>query len=158
MNAILNSWLAEVRTAQLSSTGSVTDFTVQNILSFSLSSEEAYKIDVNELNRFIEVSFREYALKLASASTELWFYSWHDEMSGTLRICAAPATRPEELPFSCCLDIRDSPTAVSESFLRSHYLDGIPHTDLETSSWQEGVADADDFILTVYVRRIPSRV
>ena len=113
----------------------------------------ARKIDIDELDEFLEAAFREYSLKLTKTSEPFWFYAWHDEMSGTLRICAAPANCPEELPFSCRLDVHSSPTSISKEFLESNYLDGIPSIELEESSWEDDDVD-EDILLTIYVRSI----
>lgn len=161
MRHTLKIWLAAVRTVRLVGAGVPGDFTSQNLFSFSLTSQQARRLSVDEVDAFLEAAFREYALQLASAPAALWFYSWHDEMSGTLELCAAPADRPEELPFSCDLDICKTPTAVSTAFLKSRYLEGIPWSDLEDSSWEEG-SDVEDeeapVVLTVFARRIPSRI
>jgi hypothetical protein len=157
MHATIRRWLTQVASASLVGQGESEELLTQNMLAFALSPDEARGLTADDLDRFLAAAFRQYAAKLASAPGPLWFYAWHDEMSGTLRICAAQVNRPEQLPFECGLNICDTSTPVTEGFLRSDYLDGIPRSELTESSWEEE-EEEEDFVLDVFARLLPSVV
>ncbi|MEM6791924.1 MAG: hypothetical protein AAF715_30675 [Myxococcota bacterium] len=155
MKAPTATWLTKVRYAPLRFEGEPGTIANENMLMFSMSSEEARQTTTHDLVGFLENSFREYALKAsAAAARSFWFYAWHDEMAGQLRISAAQAARAEELPFGCQLKITDKANRIAESLLRSDYLGGIPLSELTVSSWEEDDVGHDDFVLEVFARPI----
>ena len=112
---------------------------------------------VEDIDEFLLAAYRLYVLKLTDASKTMYFYAWYDQQAGQLRTSAALANRPEELPFRSRLDVVELPTLVSEKFLNSNYLDGIPFSEFEELSTEDIEEDVDDgFELTVFARRILS--
>jgi len=158
MKSIVSEWLARVRSASLLVEGDVEQLATANMIAFGISEDEVKSVGAGDLDSFLELAFREYALMLASAPGSFWFYAWHDEVSGTLQISATRALRPEELPFACRLNILDRPAPVTEAFVQSEYLAGIPKSELEESSWEDDEDGDGDFVLDVFVRLLPSSV
>lgn len=159
MHAILESWLGEIRRTELHHTGHAEELALKNLIAFSSSTEEAESMALEDIDAFLIAAYRQYVLKLSSAPQTLYFYAWHDEHAGQLRMSAATADEPEELPFGCRLECITSPTPVSQKFKSSNYLDGIPDAELDEPGVDPAADRWDsDFTLTVFARRILTTV
>ena len=147
----IDGWLAYIQTDDLSPSAA------DNVHAFGLSLAEAAVLPAAHIDRFIEDAFSGFAKVVPRGPQPYWFYAWHDEQAGQLRVCAAPATSAAELPFGCRLDVRSSPTPVSEKFLASPYLDGIPLSELTPVAFKDVPVEQPVYVLTVFARELPGR-
>jgi hypothetical protein len=119
---------------------------------FQLETDSYEELTEFEIIQFIDQTFRVYVEKLPGVSEDYWFYSWVDEMSGTLRCSAGPATSANDLPFGCQLATTDKPTPIAKEFLACPYLRGIPIEKLDDSETPTR-GKPSPLVLTVFARR-----
>jgi hypothetical protein len=144
-------WLEEVNSSELISTGTRNHIATANMGIFQQDAESYEELTESEIVEFIDQAFRAYVEKLQEVSGDFWFYSWVDEMSGTLRCSAAPATSVNDLPFKCRLASANKSRVIAKAFLACPYKKGIPNEELgDSRNLSEG--DQFHFVLTVYAR------
>lgn len=153
---LLDRWLREVRSVDVVLTGATVRDADANMLVFSLSEARASGVLPEQLDEFLLRAYRHFSGCLSPLGTDVWFYAWHDEMSGTLRCSVCQVSSATQLPFACRKDVVGVPTPVSAAALSSSYSDGIPRNELlPEESWQQGEGE---FELTVFARRLISAV
>ena len=147
-------WNAMVSSLQLARDGDVETEADRNMLVFALAEAGSLVLTEEQMSRFLSEAFYAYCAKAAKIRLNGWFYAWFDEMSGTLRCSACSVVRAIELPFSCRLNIVDSPNEIAHAAARSTYISGI--STAEFQSTEEGnEQDGDlEFVLTVFARQM----
>lgn len=93
---------------------------------FPLADAQKHGVTPAQLDDFILRAYRYFSLKLSSRGAGVWFYVWHDEVSGTLRCSLCRLPSQAQLPFSCRLNVIDTPGELSVAALASPYNTGIP--------------------------------
>ena len=160
MPALLEHWLARVRSHVVSLTGETAKDADMNMLIFSLSDARACGASPGQLDEFLIQAYRHFSRTLWSSGKSAWFYVWHDEMSGTLRSSICEASDKTQLPFACRLNVVAAPTAVSAAALESLYGDGIPASEFAPKEvWEvDDDDDEEEYTLTVFARPLLTEV
>ena len=126
-----------------------------NSLFFELSEVAEREVSSEDIADFLASCCRAFSEKAGEAALRGLFYTWFDEMSGTLRCCFSTVVTPHLLPFSGQLRLIDSLHDLAQSALGSGYIEGVPFSELdEDDDWDED-DDDEDFTLDVWVTQIP---
>ena len=154
MSTLLEEWIQDVIEDPVTvAPGDVMKEARGNLWSFSLSSEQAAKIQESDLSHFIGriIEARRAALtKLGCPPGAMIFYSWFDEQACQLRFSLISGVAA--LPFGCETVPAESLKEILDAFLLSPYHDGIPFSELSSSSEsEEPVPQA----LKVWTTRLP---
>lgn len=154
---VLERWWSQVESLRVSVVCSRSEDADANMLLFPVAEAQRNEVTPEQLDELLERAYRHFSRTLSSSNTNLWFYAWHDEVSGTLRMSLCRAEGATELPFACRLNVVSVPRPVSTEALRSAYVHGIPHAELEPIDEGDD-EEADDFVLTVFARPLIRQV
>lgn len=147
-------WNAKLANHQLCQDDDIQQEAIGNMLVFPLSELSSATVDPEALDRFLVGAFQAFLTKAAKIRFTGWFYAWFDEMSGSLRCSACSVTVPGELPFSCALNIVDTPGMITRAAASSKYISGIPAAEFQdVDSGAEHEVEAE-FRLTVFGRQL----
>lgn len=105
-----------------------------------------------------EAAISVFAKRLRRASVPFLFYTWFDELPGTLRLSATPASKWNDLPFEARLEVCQEPGELIVDFLGGDAVDGIPMSELELIEPGDTEDDDIDFVQRVFCRPLPRLV
>jgi hypothetical protein len=148
VNALLQSWLVELRAEGLDLSGDHGGAN-QNLWCISLPTTE--QITAVELVAFLQ-SAVDIRRELAAAQflRPVTFYAWHDEVAGQLRFSTARCTQAA-LPFAATILLVPAPNEIVGAFMRSPVRDGIRWEALhEVAPEGDRVEQAYDTSLSVW--------
>jgi len=156
---LLDRWLVELTSVVIVLTSDTVGDADANMSVFSISDARANGVTPEDLEDFLLRAYRHFSRTLSKSGTDLWFYAWHDEVSGTLRCSVCRASDEMQLPFACRLNVVGSPGTVSGGALDSSYGEGIPREELVAEvDWQRAATHDSEFVLTVFARRLIAEV
>lgn len=144
---LLGAWLAELTGMKLVS-GERNATANANMEAFSIADAQDTAVEAAALAGFLRDAFRAYSQAAARAGLVGWFYAWHDERAGQLRMSAAAVASASELPFRRELAVVDDPLVIAEAALASDLAHGIPLSELVDG----GVPEPQLGPLAVYAR------
>jgi hypothetical protein len=150
---LLASWLATIETrVRYGEQPSSSDAEYLRI--FQIDEAKHSGATIADLSDFLVSAFRAYSRLASRLDLDGWFYSWVDEMSGTLRCSISRAKLPKDLPFNCRIEPVERPDVIAETALRSRYTADIPFSELQESDWSPPEEAINKLLLPVYVRRL----
>ena len=105
-----------------------------NLYRLLLTFEEVGQLAASDCCEFVEtyVSIKRQQLIDDHSKHSMLVYVWFDEMAGSLCISSISNNAGWVMPFSCQIDTNASLETVVNSFMQSHYLEGIPNAELST--------------------------
>ncbi len=139
----------------MSAEGNREEIAITNQQIFAISRKELMSLDSNQLLAFLEAAIRVFARKLRGSGKPFLFYTWFDEISGTLRLSATRGSEWHDLPFTCRLEVCKEPGDVVVDFLAGDTIDGIPMSTLEAVELGDAKDDNIEFVQRVFSRPLP---
>lgn len=125
-----------------------------NMWALSISSKILKNISLDNLLEFIKTLLYNRNRQISQFSCSAIFYMWFDEMASQLRFNIISDFH-KKLPFSCKLNILDSPTCILKAFLESQKNPVIPWKDLEKiTDSSDDIDDEISFVLDVFVVKL----
>ena len=123
---VLGDWLAQLNALELVASGDVNAIASANLEMFAIAEAQDAKLTSAAVADFLRDAHRAYSTAAARIQLVGWFYAWHDEMAGQLRMSACPITSASELPFGGPSVPVDDPTIIATDALASTIAHGIP--------------------------------
>lgn len=140
-DTVLRAWHTEISTLAIVNTGERNSTARENMLAFSIADAQDAGVDAAQLTAFVRDTHRAYSLAAAKVGLHGWFYAWHDEQAGQLRMSAAPIASASELPFGRNVMVVDDPSIIATDALANEYAHGIPFSELSDASEAGDLAD-----------------
>ncbi len=147
-------WFDELKQCTLVLSGDNEDECRSNHWSFSLPEESRKKYKISDIVAFINavVSFWKLRAVEIKEGVPHIFYSWYDEMAGSLNFSLIAGTINEPLPFQCIVEMIASVEPICSSFLKGvDYISWDDLTEIESEDEVTCEDENNDFVLTVYV-------
>ena len=123
-----------------------------NMWAISIAPKILKNISLDYLSEFTKNLLHKKIQQISQLSVPcpVIFYMWFDEMASQLRFNIISESN-KKLPFSCKLNIINSPNQVLIDFLKSQHNPVIPWSDLEEVTNDSEELDEIPFILNVFV-------
>lgn len=126
---LLERWGTELSGLTLVNSGDRNSDATDNMVAFSLADAQDAGVESLALASFLLDAFRLSSRAAARLGHEGFFYAWHDEQAGQLRMSAAWVSSTADLPFRATLHLIDEPEPIAEEAIESDAAHGIPLDD-----------------------------